>query len=93
MDGDSASLIMQLIWLVFFFLIITGLNQKIQTRIWILDIKTKLNVIMSLVEEDRRRIANMLRNLGVSASDVLINRVVEFFTIEPVSLEPTDIIK
>jgi hypothetical protein len=93
MDGDTSSMIVQLVWLVFFFLIITGLNQKIQTKIWIMDIRAKLNVIMSLVEEDRRRVANMLRNLGVAAPDILINRIVDFFTIEPVEIEPTDIIK
>lgn len=93
MDGDTTSLIIQVIWLILFFLIVTGLNQKIQMKIWITDIRMKLGLISSIVEEDKQRAKNMLRNLGLQTPEVLVDRVIEFFTIEPVEVEPIDIIK
>jgi len=89
----DASTIIQLIWIILFILLITGLNQRIQLKIWVLDIRTKLNTIKSLLEEDKAKTRNMLRNLGVEVPDALIERVIDFFTIEPVEIEPTDIIK
>jgi len=93
LDGDTASLIIQVIWIIMFFLILTGLNQKIQMKIWITDIRMKLNTIRSIVEEDKQRAKTMLRNLGMESPEVLVDRVIEFFTIEPVEVEPIDIIK
>jgi len=87
----DASTIIQLIWIILFILLITGLNQRIQLKIWVLDIRTKLNTIKSLLEEDKAKTRNMLRNLGVEVPDALIERVIDFFTIEPVEIEPTDI--
>ncbi|MEM0001077.1 MAG: DUF1512 domain-containing protein [Desulfurococcaceae archaeon] len=92
MNGDF-SLIVQILWIVMFILIITGLNQKIQLKLWIFEIKVKLNAIHSLLEEDKVKVRNMLRNLGVKAPEAPLSRVLEFFTIEPVEIEPTDIIK
>lgn len=85
--------IIQVIWIILFILLITGLNQRIQLKIWIFDIKTKLNMVQSIIEEDKARIRAMLRNLGVEIPEVVIDRLIEFFTIEPVEIEPVDIIK
>ncbi|MEL9908994.1 MAG: DUF1512 domain-containing protein [Desulfurococcus sp.] len=93
MDGDTASLIIQVIWLIMFFLIITGLNQKIQMKIWVTDIRMKLDLIKGILEEDKQKTKAMLRNLGIQSPEPLIDRVIEFFTIEPVEIEPVDIIK
>jgi hypothetical protein len=71
----------------------TGLYQRIQIKLWILVIKSKLNVIKSVLEEDKNRVKNMLRNMGLSTPEELVSRLLDFFIIEPVSIEPTDIIK
>jgi hypothetical protein len=89
---DITSLV-QYLWLILLIMIMLGLNQRLQLKIWIYDIKSKLNVIRSLYEEDKSKVRNMLRNLGVELPEVIVERVVEFFTIEPVQIEPTDIIK
>lgn len=96
MDGDfstTVSLIIQIIWIILFLLLITGLNQKIQLKIWILDIRMKLNTIQNILEEDKTKVRAILRNLGVNVPDAILGRVIDFFTIEPVDVEPTDIIK
>ncbi|MEM4481152.1 MAG: DUF1512 domain-containing protein [Desulfurococcaceae archaeon] len=92
MDGDF-SLVVQIVWIILFILMITGLNQRIQLKLWIMEIKTKLNFIRAVLEEDKAKIRNMLKNIGVEVPEALVGRVLEFFTIEPVSVEPTDIIK
>ncbi|MCY0867986.1 MAG: DUF1512 domain-containing protein [Desulfurococcus sp.] len=93
MNGDTLSLIVQIAWLILFVLILTGFNQKIQMKIWVADIRMKLNFIRSIVEEDRRKVRSMLMNLGLQAPEVLVDRLMEFFTIDPVAVEPVDIIK
>ncbi|MEM0002440.1 MAG: DUF1512 domain-containing protein [Desulfurococcaceae archaeon] len=96
MNGDfssTVSLVIQIIWIILFLLLITGLNQKIQLKLWILDIRMKLNTIQSILEEDKNKVRNILRNLGVDVPEAVLSRVLEFFTIEPVEIEPTDIIK
>jgi hypothetical protein len=93
MNSDTISLITQIIWLAIFILLITGLNQKIQMRIWAMDIRNKLNIIKRIIDEDRMRVEKIISNLGYQTPAVLVDRVLDFFTIEPVGIEPTDIIK
>ncbi|NPA98131.1 MAG: DUF1512 domain-containing protein [Crenarchaeota archaeon] len=93
MATDWVSLATQLIWILLFILIFTGANQKIQMRLWSYDIRNKLSVIKSYLEQDRTRVEKQLRNLGVKSPDILIKRAMDFFIIQPVDIEPTDIIK
>lgn len=93
MDSNWSSIIMQLIWIIFFVMIFTGANQKIQMRLWSYDIRNKLRIIKSYVDEDRNRVEKLLKNLGLEAPGILMKRAIDFFIIEPVSIEPTDIIK
>lgn len=90
---NDVSTILQIVWIILFILIITGLNQRIQMKLWILEIRFKLNSIRGILEEDKSRVRGMLRNLGVEVPEAILIRVLEFFTIEPVEIEPTDIIK
>ncbi|ABN69993.1 conserved hypothetical protein [Staphylothermus marinus F1] len=92
-DTDWGTLITQLIWLLFFIMIFTGANQKIQMKLWSIDIRNKLSIIKRYIDEDHARIENILKNLGVQTPSVLIKRANNFFTIDPVTIEPTDIIK
>lgn len=92
-DADWGTLITQFIWILFFIMIFTGANQKIQMKLWSIDIRNKLSIIKRYINEDHARIENMLKNLGVRTPSVLIRRAYNFFTIDPVAIEPTDIIK
>ena len=93
MFNFDLSVIIQIAWLVMFLLILTGLYQRIQLKLWVLIIKSKLNVIKVIFEEDKLRVKNMLRNMGLATPEALLPRLLDFFIIEPVSIEPTDIIK
>ncbi|ADI32662.1 DUF1512 domain-containing protein [Staphylothermus hellenicus] len=92
-NTDWGTIITQLIWLLFFIMIFTGANQKIQMKLWSIDIRNKLSIIKRYIDEDQARIENILKNLGVQTPSVLIKRANNFFTIDPVTIEPTDIIK
>jgi len=92
-ETDYASLIIQVFWIIFFVLILTGANQRIQIKIWSIDVRNKLRIIKRYLDEDRVKIEARLMNLGLETPSILVKKVVEHFTIEPVSVEPTDIIK
>ena len=92
-ENDYASMIVQLIWIIFFIMLFTGANQKIQMKLWSMDIRNKLRIIQRYVEEDKEKISRYIRNLGYNAPELLLKRTLDFFTIEPVDIEPTDIIR
>ncbi len=92
-NSDWSTIFIQIFWIIFFIMILTGANQKIQMKLWSIDIRNKLKIIKRYVDDDRRRIENYLRNLGVTTPTFLIKRLTNYFTIDPVSIEPTDIIK
>jgi len=93
MAGLDLPVLIQVIWLVMLLLILTGLYQRIQLKLWILIIKTRLSIIKNVFEEDKLRVKNMLRIMGLEAPEFMLSRLLDFFIIEPVSIEPTDIIK
>ena len=85
--------VMQWIWFIIILFIISMVNQRLQTYIWITDIKMKLDTINAIVKQDKARVRSSLANLGVKTPELLVERVSEFFTISPVEIEPVDIIK
>ncbi|RLG82596.1 MAG: DUF1512 domain-containing protein [Thermoprotei archaeon] len=93
MPGDWTDYIGQIIFILFFIMLFTGLNQRIQMKLWAYDIRSKLSLIKRHVDESRSRTEEILVKLGVKEPSPLISKYMDFFTIEPVSLEPTDIIK
>ncbi len=93
MPEDNWSLILQIFWIIFFIMIFTGANQRIQMKLWSIDIRNKLNMIRRYVEEDKERVSNFMRNLGLRNPELVLKKTLDFFTIEPVTIEPTDIIK
>jgi len=92
-ETDWGSMIIQLFWIMFFILILTGANQRIQMKLWSIDIRNKLRVIKKYIDDDQQRIESYLRNLGVKTPSLLVRRINNYFIIEPVTIEPTDIIK
>jgi hypothetical protein len=92
-ETDVWSLVIQIFWIIFFIMIFTGANQRIQMKLWSMDIRNKLNYIKRIVDEDKAKISQYMRNMGLKNPDIVLRRALDFFTIEPVSIEPTDIIK
>ncbi len=91
--GDYSDYIVQILWILFFIMIFTGVNQRIQMKLWAYDIRNKLSVIQGYLENDKKRVEDVMRKLGFRNTAALINRYLNYFVIEPVSIEPTDIIR
>jgi len=70
-----------------------GVAQGIQLGIWKAQIESKLKILEGYVGEVREKARQMLREAGARDPDAIIARVVDYFVIEPVSIEPTDITK
>lgn len=93
MPADWSEYIGQIIFLIFVLMLFTGINQRIQMKLWAFDIRNKLSFIASRVEESKNKLEEVFRRLGVKEPSPIISRYLDFFTIEPVSIEPTDIIR
>jgi hypothetical protein len=83
----------QLLFIAFLIALFLGLNQRIQVYIWTRDIRSKLVILEGMAEEARRRTLDYLARNNAKSPESLLNKIVDFFVIEPVSIEPTDIIR
>ncbi|BES82049.1 DUF1512 domain-containing protein [Pyrodictium abyssi] len=70
-----------------------GIAQGLQVRIWRNQIEAKLRLLESYRDTARDEARKKLEKLGARDPDGVVNTVMEYFVIEPVSIEPTDIIK
>jgi|UniRef100_A0A7J2U532 hypothetical protein len=92
--GDWNTLISILFWVVFMLYFFTDLPQKTQFMRYERGVAARLGVVEGLVKESISKVKTYLVKLGVSNVDALVNNTLEgYFAIEPVSIEPTDIIK
>ncbi|NAZ38854.1 MAG: DUF1512 domain-containing protein [Acidilobus sp.] len=87
-----ATLIVNILWVALLLLWLTGLGNWIQVYWYRADIRSKLTILGGLADEARKETLDyMNRNKAKDASS-LLNRLLDFFMIEPVEIEPTDII-
>ncbi|MCD6340608.1 MAG: DUF1512 domain-containing protein [Desulfurococcales archaeon] len=96
MDGSSdwASTLLVLLILTSLFLNFTDIPQKMQLWRWASFIRKRLYQLSEIENESRRRAIAYLSKLGVSnPREFMENFLDNFFVIEPVSKEPTDIIR
>ena len=92
--SDWNSILSILFWLVFMLYFFTDLPQKTQFLRYEKGVASRLAVVESLVKESISKVKMYLHKLGVGNSDNLIGNSLEnYFAIEPVSIEPIDIIK
>ncbi len=70
-----------------------GVAQGIQLGIWKAQIESKLRILEGYVNEVREKARGMLREAGAREPDAVIARTIDYFVVEPVSIEPTDITK
>ncbi len=90
---DWISAISQLVFMAIFLLLFFGANQKLQVYIWSRNIKARLLIIERFAREAYSKTEEYLRRNGCSNPREILDRLVDFFVIEPVDIEPTDIIK
>jgi len=92
--GDNWALVIVIMFLLSFLLNFTDIPQRIQLWRWSSYIRRRLIQLDEIEGGARRKVINYLGKLGVnSPKDVLENFINNNFLIEPVSLEPTDIIR
>ncbi|RLI19171.1 DUF1512 domain-containing protein [Candidatus Bathyarchaeota archaeon] len=75
-------------------LIFTGLNQRIQMYFWIRNVKVQLDKIERLTKDAKARVIEVLRKGGIREDpEKFLNGLLQFFIIEPVSDEPTNLMR
>ena len=79
--------------MAFLFMAFTGADQRLRMYLWAKNIRARMEEIKDMAEESKKESVEILRRLGVSKAEELVNRLSEFFTISPVDVEPTDITK
>ncbi len=96
-DGQDAlawiQALSQLLFIIFIIALFLGLNQRIQVYIWTRDIKSKLLILEDMAEEAKRKTLDYLARSNAKNPESLLNKIIDFFFIEPVSIEPVDIIR
>jgi hypothetical protein len=70
-----------------------GLAQGLQIRIWRGQIEARLRILERYRDDVRDLAKRKLSELGAKNVDDIISTVMEYFVIEPVTIEPTDIIR
>ncbi|BCU67155.1 hypothetical protein HS7_05920 [Sulfolobales archaeon HS-7] len=76
----------------FAFAFLPGLNQRAQMWFLLRDVESRLVVLEKYAKDARENTEKLLKEKGVSDPKPLTERLAELFTIEPVGVEPTDII-
>ncbi len=91
--ANWVSAISQLVFMIIFVLLFLGFNQKFQVYIWSRNIKMKLAILENMANESKRKTIDYIKSLGFSNPEKIVDDIVEFFLIQPVDIEPTDIIR
>lgn len=91
---DLNTILSILFWAVFILYFLTDLPQKTQFMRYERGVAARLMLVETIVRESINKVRSYLGKLGIKESDNVINNVLDnYFVIEPVSIEPTDIIK
>jgi len=93
LNGEYQGWITTLIFLMIFLLMFTNLGQRIQLMFMLSNLKSKLRILERLSSSALARAEKLLSSRGSKNPKQLLNRLTEYFIIEPVSIEPIDIIK
>ncbi|GAB6147480.1 DUF1512 domain-containing protein [Stetteria hydrogenophila] len=90
---DWISAISQLVFLIIFILLFLGANQRFQVYMWKGGIKAKLAVLEAMALEAREKTRKFMLENRARNVDETLSKVIDFFVISPVDIEPVDIIK
>ncbi|MDT7861226.1 MAG: DUF1512 domain-containing protein [Saccharolobus sp.] len=81
-----------LFFVLLFLLYLPGVNTRLTVSMLSRGIEAQLNVIERYLNESKSKMEQLLRERGVQDPKSFVNRIAEMFIIDPVSIEPTDII-
>lgn len=91
--SDILSIITQLMFMAFLLMAFTGADQRFRMYIWARNIKSKMDEIKEMSDKSKKDTIDFLKKIGVKRAEEIVNELTEFFTINPVDIEPTDITK
>ncbi len=83
---------MNVLWVALLFLWLTGIGNWIQVYWYRADIRSKLSLLGGLAEEARKETLDFMAKNKAKDASSLLTKLLDFFVIDPVSIEPTDII-
>ncbi len=86
------TVVVNVLWIALLLLWMTGIGNWLQVYWYRADIRSKLSLLGSLADEARKETIDYLNKNSAKDATTVINRLADFFTIDPVSVEPTDII-
>ncbi len=90
---DWITAISQLVFMIIFIMLFLGFNQRFQVYVWSRNIKAKLVILENLAKESRKKTIDYMKNLGMESPEPVVDKAINYFVIEPVGIEPTDIIR
>lgn len=70
-----------------------GIAQGMQMRVWKNQIEARLRILEEFIGEVRGKAEERLRRAGAKNPQAIVDRAADYFYIEPVTLEPTDVIR
>lgn len=85
-------LFINVVWVLIFIMYLFGFGNWIQVYWWKADIKSKLTVLNDLANSAKSRTAEYMKKNKAKDSSKVLDRLIDFFAIDPVNIEPTDII-
>ncbi len=91
--SNILDIITQIMFMAFLFMAFTGADARLRMYIWAKNIRMKMEEIKGLAEESEKETLDVLKKLNVKNADQIVKRLKEFFHINPVDIEPTDITK
>ena len=93
MDGDIQGIISTLLFLTLFLMMFTNVGQKLQLMFMTANLRSKLAILERMLNDSLARAEKVLSIAGSKNPKRTVKRLTEFFVVEPVSIEPTDIIR
>ncbi len=90
---DMLSIVTQILFITFLLMAFTGMDQKLRMIIWARGIRMGLDKLEEMTRESKEELEKTLRNLGAKNVEEIVEKIMDYFTISPVDIEPTDITK
>ncbi len=91
--ADWLSAITNLVFMTIFILMFLGFNQRFQVYMWGRNIRARLAILERYAKQSREKTEKLLSEAGAEKPGEVMDKLVDYFVIEPVSIEPTDIIR
>ena len=91
--SNILDIITQILFMAFLLMAFTGADARLRMYIWAKNIRMKMEEIKSYAEESEKETMDVLKKLNVRNAEETVKRLKDFFHINPVDIEPTDITK